>query len=97
MNMFLSIASLFAGPIGSFVNTGIKTASAAALAWAVTKGVPLESATVIISSLTVAASTVISMAAQTQGVQIPRINALDNGVKVVPATANVSQVNAPLK
>lgn len=96
MNALMSVASLFAGPIGSIVNTSIKSASAAAIAWAVAKGAPLESATTIVSALALASSTIISSVAQTQGVQIPRINNDKlNGVKVVRSIEQARQVDAP--
>jgi len=97
MNSILAIVSMFAGPIGGLVNKGIGIASTAALTWMIAKGVPATDASAIVSEVAIAASTVISMAARSQGIQIDRINAADNGVKVVAASSAGAPVNAPLK
>lgn len=94
---WLSILSIFATPFGALLNKGIAAAAAATISWAVAKGLPLDSATQIVSDVALMASTVISGIAATQGIQIPRINMAANGVKVVPSTAPGVAVNGPLK
>jgi len=97
---WLSLLSIFATPLGAIINKGIGAASAGVISWAVAKGLPLDSATSIVSEVALAASTVISGFAATQGVHIPMINAdPNNGVTVVDAsearTKNLAKVNAP--
>lgn len=93
----LMLASMFAGPIGSLVSTGIKTASAGVIAYSVSKGNPLGDITPVVSMLALATSTLLSSVAQTQGVHIPIINNdPTNGVKVVRADEAARRVDAPV-
>lgn len=97
MSIFLTIASMFAGPIGAMINKGLAIGAASFVTWSTAKGLPLDSASNIAGLVVMAASTAISGLAASQGVQIPIINAdQNNGVKVVANTATAPAVNSPL-
>lgn len=97
MNIFLTIASMFAGPIGAMINKGLAIGAASFVAWSTAKGLPIDSASNIAGLVVAAASTAISGLAASQGVQIPIINAdKNNGVKVVNAGNPGPAVNGPL-
>jgi hypothetical protein len=96
--MWQSLLSLFAAPLGAIINKALAVGGASLVTWAVSKGLPADSAATIGGALIVAASTAISGFASSQGVQIPLINAdPNNGVKVVASTASAPAVNSPLK
>lgn len=100
MDLF-AILRMFAGPLGGFVNKMLGIASASSIAWLVAKGVPATDAATLVSSVVLALSTGISLAARTQGVQIDRINSdAKNGVVVVAqadaSAKGVQPVNGPL-
>jgi len=99
--MWLTLVSMFAGPIGAMVNKGITIASASVVAYSRAKGDPLGDVSNVVAMIALAASTAISGFAATQGVQIPIINAdQTNGVRVVVAAdakaAGLPKQNAPL-
>jgi len=100
MNWLLTFASMFAKPVGALINKGLAAGAAAAITWAVTKGVPSETAVTVAGSIVLAISTIISGVAATQGVTIPIINADPaNGVRVVDAgsavAAGLPKVDSP--
>lgn len=93
----LMLASMFAGPIGSMVNTAIKTGAASIITYSVAKGNPLGDLTNVVAAGSLALSTLLSSVAQTQGVHIPIINNdPTNGVKVVRADEAARRVDAPV-
>jgi hypothetical protein len=93
-SIFLTIASMFAGPIGAMLNKGLAIGAASFVAWSTAKGLPLDSASNIAGLAVAAISTAISGVAASQGVQIPIINAdTSNGVKVVRADASAQAVD----
>lgn len=95
MESMLPFLKMFATPLGSFINKSLASAAAAVVGYSAAKGNPLGDVTPVVSMLTVAASTVISMLAATQGVKIAVINADDtNGVKVVRQEVEAPAVNS---
>lgn len=88
----------------SILTTIGMTLATSVAAWAASKGIiPSADQSVIANDLVVAAGTVITAALgwykarqATQTAMIQQVNKADNGVKVVPATAPVDPVNAPI-
>lgn len=96
MGAYVGLLSLFATPLGSMINKGIAFASASAVTWTVSKGLPADSAVAIFGALGGVVSTAISALAATQGIKIAVINADDtNGVKVVPVSSPTPSVDSP--
>jgi hypothetical protein len=95
--MWATLIGLFAAPLGAVINKGITIGATAVIAWSVAKGNPLGDISNIVAALAVGLSTLISGFAASQGIQIPIINASDNGVKVVAASNPAPAVNAPIK
>ena len=98
---WLSLLGIFAKPLGGMVNNAISAGAAAAIVWAVNKGIDQTTAITVVSSIALAISTAISGLAATQGVQIPVINQdPTNGVRVVNSddakAAGLPKQNAPL-
>lgn len=92
-----SIVTIFAKPLGALINKGLGMGAAAFVTWAVSKGLPLDSATSLAGIVVMGISTLISSFANTQGVQIPIINGdPTNNVKVVSASSPSPAVNAPV-
>lgn len=96
MNIFLSIASMFAAPFGAMLNKGLAAGAAAFIGWSTAKGLPIDAASNLAAGAVLMLSTAISGLAASQGIQIPIINAdPSNGVKVVPNTSPTPAVNSP--
>lgn len=99
--MLKTVLTLFAKPLGSAINNALAAGSAIVLGWAVKQGADAGVVTPIIAGVVNVISLAIAALANTQGVQIPIINAdQTNGVRVVSArsadAAGVAPVSAPV-
>lgn len=95
--MWATLIGMFAAPLGAVINKAITVAATSVIAYSVAKGNPLGDVSNIVAALAIGVSTVISGFAASQGIQIPIINASDNGVKVVAMSTPGVTVNAPMK
>lgn len=94
--MLKTFLTLFARPLGAAVNNALAVASAAVVAWSVTKGADAGIVTPIVAGVVNVISLSIAALAATQGVQIPIINNdQTNGARVVSAAdANAAGIPA---
>jgi hypothetical protein len=101
MSSLFSILALFSGPIGQLITSGITAGGAAAAGWMISKGVPADSAAVIVSGIGSAVAALISTFTGIQTVQVQSIRQTQgNGITVVSKAAavkaGVPSVEAPL-
>ena len=101
MQAFLAFLTMFSGPIGQLITNGITIGAGAATTWMISKGMPADSASVIVGAVVTTAGALINSATGTQLVQIQSVRAAQNGVTVVPVDqarkAGIPSVDGPLK
>jgi hypothetical protein len=84
---WLSLFKMFSGPLGSLVQTSLTTGAAAATAWAVAKGVPADSASVLVGAGVTAIGAIINLVTGTQAIAVSNIRSdPTNGITVVKAS-----------
>jgi hypothetical protein len=97
MSSLFSILALFSGPIGQLITSGITAGGAAAAGWMISKGVPADSAAVIVSGI---GSAVAALISTFTGIQTVQVQTQGNGITVVSKAAavkaGVPSVEAPL-
>lgn len=97
VSILTSLLSMFAGPIGNLITTGIATGSAAFITYASAKGMDVSTASQVAVAGAGAAAALVNWGAGMLGVKINVINAGDNGLMVTREGGSAPRVTAPLQ